>query len=100
MEQDKKDFQTKDEVLKKPQTPFGLQVFFGFIAYVVSVACCFPFGLSAIIIAIVLLIMAAIFLYERYRWKGFIVGILIGLGLTALVVGLCFVAVVAAFSHR
>ena len=78
---------------EKAWMPFGWQALLGFIAYVVSVVCCFPFGLSAIIIAIVLLIMAAIFLYERYRWKGFIVGILIGVGLTPLVIiGLCAAA--------
>ncbi len=94
MNQDSQSPDPIDNNSKRAEAPFGWQVFFGFLAYVVSMKCFASanFGWMGIITYMVVLIITAIFLYTKCHWKGFIVGILIGLGLTALVFGLCFAA--------
>ena len=86
MDQNEKDFQTKDEMSKKPKTPFGLQVFLGFIAYWCTVF--FGANIFGAGVSFVILLVSTIFLHEGYRWKGFTLGVLLGLGVTALVFGL------------
>ncbi len=98
MDQNQKDFQTEDGVPEKPEVSFNVQVMLGFVAYVISASCVVFFGGYAFGSGVTfgILIILTIFLHTKYRWKGFAIGVLIGLGPTVLAIGLCFAAFISA----
>ncbi len=104
MNQNQKDLHAEDEVSKKTKTPFGMQVFLGFISYVSLYGIALlpydlfkPFPVTSVVVVACILIIGSIFLYLGCGWKGFFLGVLVGLGLTVLaiglLVGLCFAAI-------
>ena len=95
----------EDEPDDRPP-PFGFAVgaVIGFTVYVVALALLIAFVLYAVprasttvlagLALLTAMVVFSIYANARWRWRGVFAGILLGLGLTLLVPGICFVVLV------
>ncbi|MFI5380115.1 MAG: hypothetical protein ACHRHE_12520 [Tepidisphaerales bacterium] len=99
------DYASPDQQRPAGGVPYGWQVALGFAAFVVTgfvavllLAMSRGGGAALLMVGVLVFVTLAtlnVVARERWRWRGFLLGVLIGLGLALLGAGLCVVVVLS-----